>query len=101
LEKLIANIQRLKGQADKVALLRKKIEAIYMRELHLQEEINALTKQKEELSGTVLSLQEQIQAMRAAGIQNGTQSNRSDAELKQYISGLIREIDKSLKNWED
>lgn len=65
------------------------------------DQINVLKNDRHELNNTISDLKEQLRAAKAAGLHAQHAGGKMDADLKQYITGLIREIDKSLKNWED
>jgi TolA-binding protein len=96
-EKFEAEINRLGHLSDKLRKLNIWIENSRKREERLEQEIALLRQSKEEQHRVILELKEQLSAAKAAG----ASGSKMDAELRQYITGLIREIDKSLKNWED
>lgn len=99
-EKLEAEIHRLSGLTEKVRRMQVWMESARNREQKLEQEIARLKSGEADLNRTITELREQLSAAKAAGLQN-REAGGKDAELRLYISGLIREIDKSLKNWED
>lgn len=101
MEKLNAEINRLPQLTEKLRRLYTWIENSRKREQRLEQEIALLKLSQDELSRTITQLREQLSAAKAAGLQSNNSEGKMDAELRQYITGLIREIDKSLKNWED
>lgn len=101
MEKLDAEINRLPQLSEKLRRVYTWIENSRKRELRLEQEIALLRQSQEELNRTITQLREQLSAAKAAGLQVNNSEGKMDAELRQYITGLIREIDKSLKNWED
>jgi septal ring factor EnvC (AmiA/AmiB activator) len=100
-EKLEAEINRLPQITEKLRRLYTWVENSRKREQKLEQEIALLKQTQDELNKTITQLREQLSAAKAAGLQNNESGGKMDAELRQYIGGLIREIDKSLKNWED
>ena len=83
--------------------IRRRIEEFRIREARMEQTLSALTQEKESMQMTIKDLEDQIRVLKTVGLQNGNslQQGQVDADVKQYINGLIREIDKSLKNWED
>lgn len=83
--------------------IRRRIEEFRLREARMEQALSALTQEKESMQMTINDLEDQIRVLKTVGLQNGNslQQGQVDADVKQYINGLIREIDKSLKNWED
>ncbi len=101
MEKLEAEINRLPQITEKLRRLYTWVENSRKREQKLEQEIALLKQTQDELNKTITQLREQLSAAKTAGLQSNESGGKMDAELRQYIGGLIREIDKSLKNWED
>ena len=83
--------------------IRRRIEEFRIREARMEQTLMALTQEKESMHMKIKDLEDQIRVLKTVGLQNGNPliQGQVDADVKQYINGLIREIDKSLKNWED
>jgi predicted nucleic acid-binding Zn-ribbon protein len=103
LEVFTTHIDQLKSQALQMSHIRRRIDEFRLREARMEQALNALTQEKESMQMTIKDLEDQIRALKTVGLQNGNslQQGQVDSDVKQYINGLIREIDKSLKNWED
>lgn len=100
---LYTHIDQLKSQALHMSQIRRRIEEIRIREARMEQALITLTQEKESMRLTIKDLEDQIRVLKTVGLQSGNPlfQGQVDADVKQYINGLIREIDKSLKNWED
>jgi len=69
--------------------------------IFLQEKLQEIQQQNEVLKQENRILKERLQALQVAGILPTSELHQDPVAIRQYIGSLIREIDKSLKNWED